>query len=180
MAGWLTIEGAGIDYPVMFRQGDNDYYLHHDFEGNEDNNGLLVLDKRCKHDMSGINTLIHGHNMKSGAIFGNLDEYDDPNYFYEHPTIILKNLYEEHHYDIFAVCKSVVYGANNVSFPYYNYITVDNQEQFDKYITNALECSLYDTGTEVAWGDRLITLSTCEYSENNGRLVILGRERNED
>ena len=77
LSGWLRINGTSIDYPVMYTEGDNDYYLEHDFFKNPDRNGLLVLDKRCSGDLSGNHILIHGHNMKSGAIFGSLKDYKD-------------------------------------------------------------------------------------------------------
>ena len=112
LAGWLTIPDTDIDYPVMYLSDDNDYYLAHNIEKEEDINGLLVLDKRCTPDGSGVNLLIHGHNMKSGAMFGNLDKYKDPEYGREHPYILYDTLYEERTYEVVAVFKSSVYNEN--------------------------------------------------------------------
>lgn len=174
--GWLTIPGTEIDYPVMYRKNDNDFYLAHNFDGEDDKNGLLVLDKRCNPDGDGINNLIHGHNMKSGAMFGTLTNYLDYEYYREHPTIFFSTLYEEAIYEIFAVFRSSVYDENTTDFQYYNYIQISNEEQFNSYAENVKKHSIYNTGIDVAYGDNLITLSTCEYSKQNGRLVIVGRK----
>ncbi len=177
MVGWLIIPDTPIDYPVMFKDGDNDYYLNHNFEGEDDVTGLLVLDKRCDPSGNGINCLIHGHNMKSGAMFGSLKKYSDKSYYEEHPAIYFNTLYEERIYDIIAVFRSQVYDENTTSFEFYDYIQIDDEEAFDEYVQGAVAESLYDTGITAKWGDRLLTLSTCEYSKANGRLVILARER---
>lgn len=176
MVGWLSIPGTEIDYPVMYREDDNDYYLSHNFDKEKDRNGLLVLDKRCDPDEEVTHHyLIHGHNMHTGAMFGTLKYYEQQDYYKKHPTITYCSLYEENTYEIIAVFKSSVYNEETTDFQYYNYIQIDNEEQFQSYVTGVKDQSLYDTGVEAFWGDCLITLSTCEYSKENGRLVIVGR-----
>ncbi len=179
MVGWLTIPDTKIDYPVMYKEDDNDYYLSHNFDGEDDVTGLLVLDKRCDPEGNGINCLIHGHNMKSGAMFGSLKKYADAEYCKEHPSIIFNTLYEERTYDIIAVFRSRVYDENTTDFEFYDYIQIDDEAAFDEYVSGACEQSIYDTGFEAVWGDKLITLSTCEYTRANGRLVIVGRYHKE-
>ena len=174
-AGWLKIPDTIIDYPVMYLADDNDYYLSHNFDKMEDVNGLLVLDKRCNEDATGSNILIHGHNMDSGAIFGTLYLYRDYTYWEAHSQINFDSLYEERTYEIIAVFVSSVYNSNANEFAYYDYIQIDNEEDFNTYVKTAKDLSLYDTGKTAVYGDELITLSTCEYSRTNGRLVILGR-----
>ncbi len=176
LAGWLTIEGTVIDYPVMYKDDDNDFYLSHDFEGNSDVNGLLVLDKRCDREGDGINMLIHGHHMRNGTMFGNLGAYEDRAYCREHPVIKYSTLYEEREYEVFAVFKSSVYDEDTTDLQFYDFIEITTIEQFNTYIRSALDDSLYDTGVRPYWGDKLISLSTCEYSKENGRLVVVGRE----
>ena len=174
-AGWLTIPGSEIDYPVMYRADDNNFYLSHDFEGNTDVNGLLVLDKRCDPQMYEMNYLIHGHNMRSGEMFGSLRKYSKESYYKKHPEIEFSTLYEKRTFQIFAVFKSSVYDETTDDFRFYDYIQIDNEEQFDDYVSGAKEQSLYDTGITPAFGDILITLSTCDYSRENGRLLIVGK-----
>ncbi len=178
-AGWLTIPGTVIDYPVMYREHDNEFYLSHNFEGEEDDSGLLVLDKRCDRDGSGVNHLIHGHNMNSGAMFGSLTKYLDTDYWRDHSLILFSTLYEERVYEIFAVFQSTVYDENTTDFPYYDYIKINDREQFDRYVKSVKEQSVFDTGIDAEYGDALITLSTCENSRKDGRLVIVGRRINE-
>ncbi|MBR1477116.1 MAG: class B sortase [Lachnospiraceae bacterium] len=177
LAGWLTIEGTDINYPVMYLSDDNDFYLYHNFDKKDDRNGLLVLDKRCERDGSGINNLIHGHNMKSGAMFAPLTKYEDRAFFEEHRTIKFSTLYEEREYEIFAVLHSSVYDDNTTDLKFFNYIQIINPAQFENYTKGAAKDSLYDTGIKAEWGDELLTLSTCEYSKENGRLVIVARTK---
>ncbi len=176
LAGWLTIQDTKIDYPVMYRPDDNDYYLTHDFEGNEDSNGLLVLDKRCDPKSEGCSVLIHGHNMHSGSMFGTLRQYRKESFYREHPFIFYRTLYEERAYEIIAVLVSSVYNENTSDFRFFDYIEIDDEEKFLEYVSGVKEKALYDTGVTAQWGDRLITLSTCEYSKENGRLLVVGRE----
>ena len=175
LVGWLRIPDTVIDYPVMFVEDDNDYYLKHNFDGEEDQNGLLVLDKRCEPDAGGANILIHGHNMQSGVMFGTLYLFRDYAYYENHQRIYFDSLYEERVYEIIAVFVSSVYNSNANEFAYYDYINIESEEDFNTYVTTAKDLSLYDTGKTAEYGDELITLSTCEYSRANGRLVILGR-----
>ena len=176
LAGWLTIEGTVIDYPVMYKEDDNDFYLSHNFEGKDDVSGLLVLDKRCEKDGSGMNMLIHGHHMRNGSMFGSLQKYEDEAYYREHTVINFSTLYQERSYEIFAVFISSVYDDESDDIKFYDFIDIRTREEFNSYIRSALDDSLYDTGVRPYWGDKLISLSTCEYSKENGRLVIVGRE----
>lgn len=175
LAGWVAIPETKVNYPVMFVEGDNDYYLAHDFEGNPDKNGLLVMDKRCYRDGTGSHVLIHGHNMKTGFMFGQLKKYKDRAFYEAHPRIYFDTLYEERVYDIIAVCITSVAENANEEFKYYDFIRIDDEDSFHAYVTGALEESLYDTGAEAYYGDELLTLSTCDYTKAEGRLVIIAR-----
>ena len=175
LAGWVTIPDTKVNYPVMFVEGDNDYYLAHDFEGNADKNGLLVMDKRCYRDGTGSHVLIHGHNMKTGFMFGQLKKYKDKSFYVNHPRIYFDTLYEERVYDIIAVCITSVNADANEDFKYYDFIRIDDEAAFTTYVEQAREESLYDTGTEAYYGDELLTLSTCDYTKTNGRLVIVAK-----
>ena len=175
LVGWLTVPDTIIDYPVMYRENDNDFYLEHDFDKNSDQNGLLVLDKRCTLKGDDVNNLIHGHSMKSGAMFGMLLRYANESYYQAHKQIVFSTLYEEGTYDIVGVFRSSVYDDDTADFQYYNYIQIDSEEDFNSYILGVKTQSLYDTGITAEYGDRLITLSTCEYTKENGRLVVVGR-----
>ncbi|MBQ6441264.1 MAG: class B sortase [Lachnospiraceae bacterium] len=175
--GWLSIPETVVDYPVMHRTGDNDFYLSHNFDGEPDVNGLLVLDKRCSADGNEDHLLIHGHNMKSGFMFGGLKNYKDPAYCAAHPTIRYDSLFNTREYEIFAVFLSSTNLADPQDFHYYDYIQIDSEESFDAYVSSVRQQSLYPMDVSVEYGDDLLTLSTCDYTKDNGRLVIVARSR---
>lgn len=161
LAGWLSIEGMKIDYPVMQCEDDS-YYLHHDFYGEDSKYGCLYVKERADFD-AGTNFMIYGHNMKDGSMFGDLDLYLKEEFYKEHPAISFDTLYEERTYDIIAVFRSQVYDADDDVFKYYQFYEADTQEEFENFYGNIKELSLYDTGVEAAFGDTFLTLSTCAY-----------------
>ncbi len=177
LAGWLSIEGTPIDYPVMYLSDDNDYYLKHNFDKTEDRNGLLVLDKRCDPGGFGNQILIHGHNMKSGFMFGTLSKYEDETYFEKHPLIRYDTLYDSREYDIISVFRTTVSAEDTENFRYYEYIRLDDRETFEEFVKSAKEASLYEIPGSASYGDQLIMLSTCDYWKDQGRLVVVGRKR---
>lgn len=175
LTGWLAIEGMKIDYPVM--QGEDDeYYLHHDFYGKESKYGCLYVKPRADVE-TGTNFIIYGHNMKDGSMFGDLDFYLEESFYREHPVVSFDTLYEERTYDIMAVFRSQVYNEEDDVFKYYQFYEADTQEEFDDFYRNIKELSLYDTGVEAQYGDTFLTLSTCAYHVQDGRLVVVAKRR---
>ncbi len=119
MAGWLSVEGTKIDYPVM--QGEDDeYYLHHDFYGQESKYGCLYVRNRADID-KGTNFVVYGHNMKDGSMFGELDLYLEEGFYREHPLIRFDSLFEKRTYEIIAVFRSQVYDQAEDVFRYYQF-----------------------------------------------------------
>ncbi len=173
LKGWLRINGTSVDYPIMYTEGDNDYYLEHDFFRNSDRNGLLVLDKRCTPDLTGNHILIHGHNMKSGAIFGTLKYYKDETYMRKHQGIELDTDTEQRFYEVIAVVDTNSTGEHG--FNYAEYINIDDETSFDTYITNLKDRSLHRIASTATYGDELLTLSTCDYTMKNGRLLVVAK-----
>lgn len=173
-AGWLSIDGMKIDYPVMQCE-DDEYYLHHDFYGEESKYGCLYVRNRADLD-AGTNFIIYGHNMKDGSMFGDLDLYLDERFYSEHSVISFDTLYEERTYEIVAVFRSQVYSADDNVFKYYQFYEADTNEEFEDFYGNIKKLSLYDTGVEAAFGDTFLTLSTCAYHVENGRLVVVARK----
>ena len=89
MAAWLQIPDTNIDYPVMWTPKDETYYLYRAFDGSKNKNGCLLLDDESCVDPLTTNLIIHGHNMKSGAMFGNLTDYENQDFYEKHKNIIL-------------------------------------------------------------------------------------------
>ena len=173
LVGWLSIEGMKIDYPVM-QNGDDKYYLHRDFYGNDSKYGCLYVRKQADLD-AGTNFIIYGHNMKDGSMFGDLDRYLEESFYKEHPTVSFDTLYEERTYEILAVFRSQVYNADDDVFKYYQFYEADTQEEFEDFYGNIKALSLYDTGVEAEFGDTFLTLSTCAYHVKDGRLVVVAK-----
>lgn len=174
MIGWLSIEGMVIDYPVMQCE-DDEYYLHRDFYGNEDKYGCLYVRSKADVNSPGTNFIIYGHNMKDGSMFGDLDLYRDESFYLEHALISFDTLYEERTYEIVAVFLSQVYNSDDDVFKYYQFYQADTQEEFDYFYENIKKLSLYDTGVSAEFGDTFLTLSTCAYHVEDGRLVVVAK-----
>lgn len=179
IAGWLKINGTVVDYPVMYTPDDGEYYLYRNFEKEEDpsREGCLFIDKNCSMEPRSTNVLIHGHNMKNGSMLHTLIDYKDEEFYKAHKTFRFDTLYKETEYEIVSVFLSKVYKKSETDvFKFYQFYDADSREQFDDYINNCKELELYDTGVTPAYGDKLLTLSTCEYSTENGRIVVVARQ----
>ena len=175
LAGWLTVEGTVIDYPVM-KGIDDEYYLDHDFEGNESKYGCLFVKYWVDVNVPGTNYVIYGHHMKDGSMFGQLKKYMEEDFFAEYPLVVFHSLYEKRTYEIIAVFLSQVYNEEDDVFKYYEFYQADTEEEFNDFYINIKKLSLYDTGVTAQYGDRFITLSTCAYHAEDGRLVVVAKE----
>ena len=175
-AGWLKIEGTVIDYPVMYTPEDEEKYLYASFEGWFDVNGTLFIGDQCTLDPESDNLVIYGHNMISGAMFGGLFQYEREDYWKEHPIIEFSTLYEHRKYEVVAAFYDQVYSKADTCFKFYKFVDVEDEEKYAEGIAYFKEKALYDTGVEVEYGDRLITLVTCAYHVYNGRFVVVARE----
>ena len=173
--GWLKIADTNIDYPVM--QTDNDtYYLTHDFDGNEDKNGCLFMDSKCNPIKPSTNLIIYGHHMKSGRMFGKLVNYKDSKYYENHPTIQFDTIYKKGTYQIMYAFNSKVYSEEEITFKYYQFIDPVSEQEFNSNMQEMQKMSLYSTGITAVYGDELLTLSTCDRSEKNGRFVVVAKK----
>ena len=177
LIGWLKIADTNIDYPVM-QTSNNEYYLDHNFDQEYDKNGSLFLDKDCNAAFPNTNMIIYGHHMKSGKMFGNLNYYSKESYYKEHPQIQFDTIYEEGIYDIMYVFRSRIYNEDEIVFKYYQFFDVNSEDEFYSAMDEMSRMSLYDTGVQPEYGDKLITLSTCDNSEEDGRFVVVAKKVN--
>jgi len=172
--GWLSIEDTNIDYPVM-QTVNNEYYLSHNFEGKEDNNGALFMDCNCNGVFRSTNLIIYGHHMKSGKMFGGLKKYASEDYCKAHNTINFDTIYEKSKYEVMYVFKADISNAEDVSFKYYQFIDAASEVEFESNMKTMSEMSLYDTGVTAIYGDELLTLSTCDGSASTTRFVVVAK-----
>ena len=171
MIGWITIEGIGVDYPVMYTPDRPDYYLNHDFEKKSSKYGVPYVAEHCSIDPQSDNVTIYGHHMKSGKMFGVLASYSDEDYWREHPVIRFDTCAGFGEYEIFAVFK-----VNPDEFQYNLFTDASGAAEFDEYVRRCKALSFYDTGVTAKYGDKLITLSTCDNSQRSNRLVVVARK----
>lgn len=176
MAAWLRIPETDIDYPVMWTPRDEEFYLRRGFDGARNQNGCLILDTDSCLDPLTTNLIIHGHNMRSGTMFGTLENYENETYCQEHGSIILYTKECQRNYEVVAVFRSQVYKKSDTVFKFYKFFQADTQEEFDDFYSNIKALSLYDTGVTAEFGDHFITLTTCSYHVEQGRFVVVAKE----
>lgn len=176
MAAWLQIPDTVIDYPVMWTPRDEIYYLYRGFDGSKDQNGCLILDTDSCLDPLTTNLIIHGHNMKSGAMFGTLTDYEKEDFYQDHKEILLHTREGVRRYEVIAVFRSQVYKKTDTIFKFYKFFQADTQEEFDDFYQNIKALSLYETESSAQFGDHFLTLSTCVYHVERGRFVVVAKE----
>jgi sortase B len=172
--GWIKIEGTKIDLPVMkSTTGNGQYYLDHNFNQQEDKNGTLFMDDACDVIEPSENWIIYGHNMHSGEMFGDLDKYKSKDFCDKYPYVQFDTIYETGLYQVMFAFQAHVYTEAEVAFKYYQFINPASEAEFNSGMQEMRNSSLYDTGVDAVYGDRLLLLSTCDYDEANGRFVVV-------
>lgn len=177
IVGWIEIKDTHISYPVV--QGkDNEFYLTHDYKGDNAERGAIFLDSNYNWNIEGNNLMIYGHYMINNEMFTDLTKYIKEDFYKEHSVIRFTTENEDAEYDIIAVFRSKVYNKSDEDvFRYYNFMNSESEKEYNKFIENAKEASLYDIKATAEYGDQLITMSTCSYYVEDGRFVVVGRKR---
>lgn len=171
MVGWLQIEGTKINYPVMQTTTDNpNYYLYRDFDKNDSVRGSIYAAEICDVFEPSDNITLFGHNMKDGSMFAYLGNYYEKSTWENNSLIFFDTLTESHVYKIFAVFKTS--GTDNVGFAYHLMADAKDEAEFNEFVATCKELSFYETDVTPVYGDKLLCLSTCEYTIDNGRFVV--------
>ncbi len=174
--GWLEIEGTNINYPVT-QTKDNDFYLNHNYKKEKSVVGCLFLDKDFDLVQGSSNYLIYGHRTRSGIMFEDLLKYKSEDFYKQHKKIRFTTNKDDSEYEILAVFYSKIYYKKERDvFRYYYFINAKTEEEYNEFVDSAKEASIYDTGIEANYGDQLLTLSTCEYSQEDGRFVVVAKK----
>ena len=175
MVGWLQIEGTGIDYPVMQTPADPNYYLKHDFEKNYTDYGCPFMQADCDALCPSDNLIIYGHNMKDGSMFADLAKYRSKDFWQSHKTVWFDTALGSCAYEIFAVIHTTVQADAADAFPFYRFVDAAAPEEFADYVSACKARALYDTGISAEYGDKLLTLSTCDNITDDGRLLVIAK-----
>ena len=174
VVGWIKIENTNIDYPVM---QNGDYYLHRNIYKNYSSHGTPYLVEYCNIQYSD-NLIIYGHHMNDNSMFAQLDDYKKHSFYENHKYIKFYSYYNgktiEKTYEVAIAFKTVVY--SDKGFKYYNYTNFSDVQELNDFIENCRKLEFYNTGIDINYGDKLITLSTCEYSQKNGRIVVVAKQ----
>ncbi len=167
--GWIKVLDTVIDYPIV-QSEDDDFYLHHDFQKKSKACGSIFLDSRCDIDAKKEHLIIYGHRMKNGSMFDALTEYESKDFYKKNPTFTLYLRDQKYTCEVAAVYKTTI----DKNEAYYDYIKADTREDQLAYIANQMK-PMYQTGVEIGEDDEIVSLSTCEYTKANGRLIVLAK-----
>ena len=173
IVGWLSIHRM-LDEAVV--QRDNVFYLDHDVMGNSNVNGALFLDSAVKLENRPYTYIIYGHNMKTGAMFGSLRNYENITFYHNDPFITFDTMYETGRYVVFAVgvVSMEEWGENYVDF--YALLSLSVPERAAA-INSLIAASVYTCPVEVRIDDQLLLLVTCVEKDEDRRVVVARRVR---
>ena len=165
--GWIYISDTKISYPIV-RGVDNDKYLRTTFNGERNGCGSIFMDMTNADDFSDRHTILHGHNMKNGSMFGRLRNFSEKEYWEEHPYIWIVTPERALKYEIFAC-----YRTTSTSDVYTTAFASD--EEFQELLDFCDSKKAYDTGIRPDVTDRILTLSTCTSDTEDGRRIVHAR-----
>ena len=176
--GWLTA-GESIGLPVV--QRDNEYYLSHNFFGELDSNGTVFLNEMNVLSPRDHVLLVHGHNMRSGEMFGKLTQYEDEAYMRQHPLISFRAVYEEQaSYYVPIACFNASMIAHASGYFDVRPVHFATEEACQDYLDEVLGRSYWSAPAEVAPQDELLLLLTCSYQHEDGRFLLFCSKLRDD
>lgn len=173
--GWIKIDDSYIDFPVMYTPDNPEFYLRQNFNKEYSITGTPFVELP-----DAENVIIFGHNMQNTSMFSTLDKYKDINYWKEHKYIHFDTLYEKNNYEIIIVASGVAYYDSSEvpadAYLFYQHSYIDNEQEFNDYISNVRKTEYFDSGISASYGDPLITLCTCDYIGKDSRLLIVAKK----
>lgn len=171
LSGWIQIDGTGINYPVMQSKQNPDFYLKHNFEKADSPHDCPYVQANCDLQTPSDNILVYGHNMKDGTMFPDLLQYKREFFWEQHRIIRFDTMTAQAEYTVMAV----FWGEAEDLFAYYLCTDAETPQAFAAYVDACKDAALYETGVTAAYGDKLITLSTCDDSGQNSRVVVVAK-----
>lgn len=168
--GYLEIPDTTISYPVMQSKDNPDFYLNHDIDKNYSFYGTPYLSAYCDLEKSD-NLIIYGHNINGGKMFGALIQLRDENFYKKHKNILFTTK-DKKKYKIFSVIS-----VNKNDFPYWKCVMAQDESDYDTFINKAKQYSIYDIDITPKYGEKILTLSTCDNSRGDDyRFVVFAVE----
>ena len=165
VTGWISIPGTQVDYPIV-QAADNRYYLSRTWQKQKNAAGSIFLEQTASPDFGDFNTIVYGHNMKSGSMFGSLRKYRTQSHYEANPCIYIADDSGIRRYEIFAAFEAEVTG--------YTYrLDLNTPEKREEFLRYGLARSVLETELSPGPEDRILTLSTCTGGEDV-RWVVQG------
>lgn len=172
-AGWLTVGGTAIDYPVMWTPSEPEYYLRRAFDQSSSATGTPFIGEGSDIDSDCL--IIYGHEMHNGTMFGELDRYADAAFAAQKQPINIYTRTEMRTYEVFAAVQTRILSDGEEGYRYYNAAGPLDQAGFDALVGWLKQNALYDTGVTPNFGEQILILSTCSYHTENGRFLVAAR-----
>ncbi|MBP3380428.1 MAG: class B sortase [Ruminococcus sp.] len=161
--GWLYIPDSSVNYPIM--QGDdNDFYLHHAYDGSSLKSGSIFLDYRCENRFMNPINIVYGHNMKNGSMFAGVLKFTDSAYFDSHRYGWIATPETVYRIDFFSCAKA------DMDDELYDGSTLINE-----WLSHLYDVSVVWENSDFSGNDRFISLSTCSYEFENARTILTGK-----
>ncbi len=188
VVGWLSIPGTNVSYPILQRRepNGNDFYLERNIKMEKAKAGSIFLDFRNNFDYvidgkkqveNSGNLIVYGHNMHDYSMFGSLKHYVNNIYYYgEHPVVELNSNYKKYKYKIFGFIIVDIEDETETKFDYWNQLDFADEQAFYDYVNEIKRRTIRLNDVDVKYGDELLTLSTCNSTFSDGRLVVFARK----
>lgn len=168
VVGWIQFEHVDISYPIV-QGSDNSYYLNHTVKKTENKSGAIFMDTANDSDFSDMNTIIYGHNMKNGSMFGLMGQYKNAEFYIGRECFWIYTPTADYRYKIFSCYEPKADDVNVYSF------WKEPCEDYGNYLTNAKNAAKYPTEISALSQDvKIVTLSTCTSRGDNYRFVVQG------
>lgn len=170
--GWIKIEDTKINYPVMQTPDAPNYYLKRDFYKKYSSHGSIYANELADLSAPSDNITLYGHKMRDGSMFAALLNYKSESFYREHQYITFDTLTEHHTYQIAAMFRTTAIVGEG--FEYHTFVD-GNIITFNAFVEQCKALSVFDTGVSLSYGDKLLTLSTCDHSIDDGRFVVVAK-----
>ena len=169
--GWLSLPDTAINYPVT-QTSDNEYYLHHLYDGTYNKVGCLFADYENQADFSDRNTIIYGHNMRDGSMFAALNEYDTQSYFDGHPQMYLITPDGGYVMEVFSAFEAKPAESGSDTSPWR--LSWKDDGAYTTWLSEMADRSVIETDVTVTSSDKVLTLSTCTPG-GKSRFIVIGK-----
>ena len=174
LVGWIKVPDTKINYPVVQSPPEEkNFYIDHDFYRRARGCGAIYVRESCDVFEPSDNVTMYGHHMKDMSMFAGLDYYVEKSFWESHQTFTFDTIFEHHTYQVMAIFRT---SANlGEGFSFHQFENAASEKEFNAFVNTVKGLALYDTGVTAEYGDKLVCLSTCEYSMSNGRLVVVAK-----